>query len=84
MLRTDCTAEEEVLILLHSAGEEGLARAQIGRGVQKSAPSITNALRALCSTRRRQVLQRANGAYTLTPLGTKRIREELANKLMIS
>lgn len=84
VLRTDCTAEEEVLILLHSAGEEGLARDQIGQGVQKSAPSITNALRALCSTRRRQVLKRANGTYALTPVGTKRIREELANKLVIS
>jgi len=83
VLRTDCTAEEEVLILLHSAGEDGLGRDAIGRGVQKSAPSVTRALQALISPSRREVVKKANGNYMLTPNGQKRIREKLVGKLMI-
>lgn len=33
--RVDCSAEEEVLILLHHAGEEGLIRTEIGRAVPR-------------------------------------------------
>ena len=32
VMRTDCTIEEEVLLLLHSAGESGLPRSELGQG----------------------------------------------------
>lgn len=84
VLRTDCTAEEEILILLHDAGEDGATRSTIGQSVQKSAPAITKALGALCSANRREVLKKTSGRYALTPLGTKRVRVELAHKLSIA
>lgn len=83
VLRTDCTTEEEILILLHSAGEGGLSRDLIGRGVQKSAPAVTNSLGLLTSARRREVLKRSNGHYALTPNGSKRVRGRLREKLVI-
>lgn len=83
VLRTDCTVEEEVLILLHNAGESGLSRADIGRAVPKSAPAVTNSLQRLCSPSCREVVKRKDGSYLLTPRGTKRVREELAEKLRL-
>lgn len=84
VLRTDCSAEEEVLILLHNAGEEGASRTSLGQGVGKSAPSVSNALTRLCSTTCREAVKRNDGNYVLTPLGSKRVREQLSDKLMIS
>lgn len=82
--RTDCTTEEEIILLLHHAGEEGLDRGQLGRNVLKSAPSITNALKKLSSSSVRQVLQTTSGSYVLTDLGLRRVANELADKLTLS
>ena len=38
--RVDCSAEEEVLILLHHAGEEGMSRTDIGRAVPRGAHQL--------------------------------------------
>ena len=83
VLRTDCTVEEEILILLHNAGEDGLSRSIIGKSIPKSASAITNALRGLASANFREVILRADKTYILTPNGTKRIREELSHKLTL-
>lgn len=83
VLRTDCTVEEEILLLLHKAGERGLYRLEIGKCIPRSSGAISNSLNKLCSNKERQVKKRDNGTFYLTPNGTKRIHEELANKLTI-
>jgi hypothetical protein len=81
--RTDLRPEGEVLILLHHAGERGLSRKQLGMHAYCSASSVTRALDALGSAERRQVVQVSDGRYLLTDLGHKRIRDELADKLLL-
>ena len=83
VLRTDCTVEEEILLLLHNAGEVGLSRAKIGKAVMKSASAVTKALRELSSPNRRQVMKLDSGRYLLTPNGTKRVHEEVSEKLLL-
>ncbi|MHC4406777.1 MAG: hypothetical protein ACYTG0_44715 [Planctomycetota bacterium] len=79
--RTDCTTEEEILLLLYQAGEEGLSRRQLGDFVQKDASGVTRALKALSSTKRRQVILTADRNYRLTDLGIKRVMDDLSEKL---
>jgi hypothetical protein len=81
--RTDLTAEEELLVLLHFAGELGFTRAQLGQYCQKAPASVTTALQALISPARREVIQLGGGNYRLTDLGSKRVREHLAAKLLV-
>jgi len=79
--RTDCTTEEEILILLHHAGENGLSRKEIGLYVQKDQSGITRALRMLCSNNRREVIILSNGNYRLIDIGIRRVLESLGDKL---
>lgn len=83
VMRTDCTVEEEILLLLHNAGEEGMTRNLLGEAVPKSPAAVTNALKYLCSSSCRQVLKRKANSYVLTPNGQKRVREELSEKLAL-
>lgn len=83
VLRTDCTVEEEVLLLLHNAGESGLSRAEVGAAVPKSAPAVTTALQKLVSPNLRQAKKRDDGQYVLTPNGTRRVQHELGDKLSL-
>lgn len=80
--RTDLSAEEEVLILLHYAGEAGFSRTALGKTAQISAPSVTRALQKLASPSMRQIVL-SGGVYRLTDLGSKRIRDELSSKLVL-
>jgi len=84
VLRTDCTVEEEVLILLHNAGEEGMTRTQVGDAVPKSAPAVTTALQKLSSPALREIVKRKNGTYMLTPNGSRRVHIELGAKLTLA
>ncbi len=81
--RTDLTAEEEILVLLHYAGEAGFSRKELGQHCMKSRPAISVALQNLTSPSYREVLQLPGGSYRLTDLGSKRIREHLAEKLLL-
>lgn len=81
--RTDLSPEEEILVLLHYAGEQGFSRTEIGRIVKYSAPAITKALQKLISPSIRQSILLGNGQYRLTDLGSKRIREQLSTKLLL-
>lgn len=81
--RTDCTAEEEILILLHHAGEYGLTRREIGNFVQKDQSSVTRALRNLCSNRKREVIRLKNGNCRLTDIGVGHVLNSLAAKLSL-
>lgn len=83
VLRTDCTVEEEILILLHNAGEVGMTRKILGKSIPKNASTISKALSRLLSSSRREILQRTDGTIVLTALGMRRIREELSSKLTI-
>lgn len=81
--RTDLRAEDEVLVLLHFAGEVGFTRRELGSFCKLSAPSVTRALDSLTSPQRREVVLMDNGRYRLTDLGQKRVRENLAEKLLL-
>ena len=84
VLHTDCSVEEEVLLLLHNAGEKGLDRTELGKAIPRSASSITNAINRLLSPAKRESLKRQDGKYVLTPNGTKRVFLELAGKLTLT
>jgi hypothetical protein len=81
--RTDLQAEEELLILLHYAGEVGFTRTELGRHSLSSAPSVTRALQSLLSPVKRQIVLLGNDRYRLTDLGSRRIRNELADRLLV-
>lgn len=82
--RTDLTAEEEILLILHYGGDSGLSRSEIGKAAEVSPPSITRALQKLVSSQSRQVVQLANQKYRLTDLGSKRVRDSLSAKLSLA
>ena len=84
VLRTDCTAEEEILLLLHNYGEIGLSRTEIVKSVKRSNSTISNVLRSLSSSAKRQIVKQDNGQYQLTPNGTKRIYEDVSEKLSLA
>jgi hypothetical protein len=81
--RVDCSVEEEILILLHHAGEKGLSRNELGQYVEYPPPRVTEGLGALRSSRVRQVVQLASGNYRLTDLGIQRVLKDLAHKLVL-
>ena len=81
--RTDLTAEEEVLVILHYAGEQGFTRLEVGQAVKRSPPAVTTALQKLCASDCRQAVLVGGSRYRLTDLGSKRIREKLADKLLL-
>jgi hypothetical protein len=81
--RPDLSAEEEILILLHYAGEVGFTRAELARYAKCSQTSVTRALQKLTGPDCRQVVVLPSGKYRLTDLGSKRIREHLPDKLLL-
>jgi hypothetical protein len=81
--RTDLSAAEEVLVLLHFAGEEGFDRKELGIYVKAAPPRITEALTDLASPKVRQIVKLPSGKFRLTDLGSKYIRECLADKLLL-
>lgn len=81
--RTDLSVDEEVLVLLHYAGEVGYNRSELGQHSLFPPPRITEALQRLVSREVRQAIRVPSGRYRLTALGSKRIREQLADKLLL-
>jgi hypothetical protein len=81
--RTDLVAEEEIIVLLHYAGEDGFSRCELGQYAQFSPASVTKVIQKLLSPQFRQIIQLSNDNYRLTDLGAKRLREELADKLLL-
>ncbi len=79
--RKDCTAEEEIVVLLHFAGEAGLSRRDLGRFVRKAPSKITEGIQRL--HRNREIIALKGGRFRLTDLGTLRISRELADKLRL-
>jgi len=81
--RVDCSVEEEIMILLHHAGEKGLSRRELGRYVHYPAPRITEALSELSSSRSRKILKLTSGNYRLTDRGIQSVLTDLADKLVL-
>jgi len=81
--RTDLRPEEEILILLHYAGENGFDRAELGRYAGCSPSSVTRSIDALCSSTKREVVELQDARFRLTDLGHKRVREQLSDKLVL-
>ena len=79
--RTDCSTEEEILILLHYAGVNGFDRTQIGKYVQKAQSSITNTLKKLESNSNRKIFKLPNGNYRVTDVGNRHVISNLSDKL---
>ena len=82
--RTDLSAEQELLVLLHYAGEQGFSRTELGKYAMVSKASVTTALQKLISPDIREVVQLLSGKYRLTDLGSKRIRERMPDKLLLT
>lgn len=80
--RVDLTPENEILVLLHHAGETGLTRSEIGKSALIPPSTITSALRRLSSSSRREVIL-VSDRYRLTDVGAKLVREKLAEKLVV-
>jgi hypothetical protein len=81
--RTDLSAEEEVLVLLHYAGEKGFERREIGAYAKAPHQRVGEALKRLESPEVREIITLPSGAIRLTDLGAKRVRERLADKLLL-
>jgi hypothetical protein len=81
--RIDLSAEQELLVLLHYAGEQGFSRTELGKYAMVSKTSVTTALQKLISPDVREVVQLISGKYRLTDLGSKRIREKMPDKLLL-
>jgi hypothetical protein len=80
--RTDLHTEEEVLLLLYHAGDQGLTRRELGRFVLRAPSTITEAIAKLSSSRRREVVKLANSRLRLTDLGARRVFKELGDRLI--
>jgi hypothetical protein len=81
--RTDLKPTEEILVLLHYAGEAGFTRKELGIHAKCTAPSVTKAITLLTSPELRQVVLLPSGKFVLTDLGHKRIREQLSQQLLL-
>lgn len=80
--RTDCTAEEEILLLLRDSGEAGLSRQALGRFVKKTAGRVTHAVQHL--ERTRDIIELHDGTFRLTDLGALRVVQDLAEKMNLN
>lgn len=80
--RTDCDAEEEILILIRGSGECGLTRLELGRFVRRAPSQTTKAIKRL--EQKRQLIKPRDGRFRLTDIGMRRIVEQLSLKMSIA
>jgi hypothetical protein len=82
--RTDLTVEQEILLLLHYAGDPGFSRTELGKYCHAGAPpTITTAIQKLMSKSYRQVVEIGPKQYRLTDLGSRRVHLEIADKMLV-
>lgn len=81
--RTDLSVDEEILVLLHYAGDSGFSRREIGRYARLPSQRVSDGLKRLSAPSCRQIILLKDGIYRLTELGCKRVLDELATKLSI-
>jgi len=82
--RTDLSARDEILVMLHYAGEAGFPQKELVQYVMHDARRISEALKYLAGPECRQVVRLPSGCFRLTDLGSKHVREQLTDKLFIS
>ena len=80
--RPDCSAEEEILLLLRDNGEEGLSREELGKFVRKTQGRVTQAIQEL--EEKREIIEVGDDDYRLTDLGALRVLQSLADKLHLN
>jgi hypothetical protein len=81
--RIDINSEDEILLLLHRAGDVGFVRRELGQFARLSPTNVTRSLQKLSSPAVRKVIKLKDGRFRLTDLGSKDIRERLADKLAL-
>jgi hypothetical protein len=78
-------AEEEILLHLHYAGDEGITRTLLGKYVQQSPAHISNSLTKLSSKAKRQIVNDKIGKrFIITSLGTNRVLAQILPKYVKS
>jgi hypothetical protein len=82
--RTDLKVQHEILLLLHYAGTEGYSRKQLGQFCLHPSQRVSDGIFELKSPAIRQITALSNGNFVLTELGHRRIRNELADKLLVN
>lgn len=81
--RTDLSPEEEVLMLLHFAGENGFTRNELMQHLHLSSQKLTFVLTKLSASNSRKILEIQQKSYVLTDIGATFIRENLSEKLLL-
>jgi hypothetical protein len=82
--RVDLTPEEELLVLLHHGGDEGVSRSILVKSMFVDQSTVTRKLQKLQDAEHRQVVRIGKSdIYRLSDLGAKRVREELSHKLCL-
>lgn len=81
--RTDFSASEEILLLLHYAGEVGFTRKELGRYVKHPPQRVSDAIKLLTSPESRQVVLLGSKRYRLTDAGSNHVRGKLGDKLLL-
>lgn len=81
--RTDLTPEDEIILLLHHAGEEGYDRSRLLAYSKLSSQKLTPILSRLAGANQRKIFMKGNNCYVLTDLGSKYLRENLGEKLVL-
>jgi hypothetical protein len=82
--RVDLSPADEILVLLHYAGEKGFNRTELGQYAMHAPDRITRAIQQLVAPNCRQVVKLGSGYFRLTDVGSKYVREHLAGKLFIA
>ena len=72
-----------LMALLVSRRRLASDRKELGKYVMAAPPRVTEALAHLESSKVRQIVKLPTGKFRLTDLGSKYIRENLADKLLI-
>jgi len=81
--RTDLSVDEEILILLHYAGEQGFTRRELGTHCMRANQRVSEAIRRLEDPKCRLIVLQGSSRYRLTDWGAKHVRENLADKLLL-
>jgi hypothetical protein len=81
--RTDCTTDEEILLILFFKGDDGVGRQYLQKCIPAHATSINGALRKLSSKSVRAITEKENGNFILTDIGVRKVLFELAEKITL-
>lgn len=81
--RTDCTVEEEILLILFFKGEDGASRPYLQKSIPVHSTSINTSLRNLLSKYVREITLKKDDNFILTDIGVRKVLFELAEKITL-